>query len=87
MSVSERPGSLPYMSAVSRNVTPGVDRGVEDATRALERLGLRAGAAEVVAAEADGGDEEAGGADAAQRERDDVMTPRYPAAQCGPETR
>ena len=56
----------------------GIDRGVEHGARALEGLGLRALAAEVVAAEADGGDEEAGGADAA-RGNGEVMRPRYPA--------
>ena len=43
-----------------------VDRRVEDLDGAGERLGVRARAAEVVAAEADGRDEQAGRADATQ---------------------
>src|SRR5690606_12879368 len=44
----------------------GVDRGIQHLTGAVDRLGAGAGAAEVVAAEADGRHEQSGGADAAR---------------------
>ena len=56
----------------------GVDRGVEHLAGAVEGLGAGARSAEVVAAEANGGDEQSGRPDAALGNREEVH-PRYPA--------
>ena len=65
ISVSLRPGSPAVHVGGVEEGDAGVDRGIEHVARAGERLGARSRPAEVVAAEADRRDEEAGGADTA----------------------